>query len=37
MKEVEEENNNIKINEKQKEYLRIFSKKIEEIISEFKI
>ena len=36
MKEVEEENNNIKINEKQKEYLRIFSKKIEEIISEFK-
>ena len=36
MKEVEEENNNIKINEKQKEYLKIFSKKIEEIISEFK-
>ena len=36
MKEVEEENNNIKINKKQKEYLRIFSKKIEEIISEFK-
>ena len=32
----EEENENIKINENQKKQLRIFAKKIEEIISEFK-